>query len=307
MSSISHSILSFNASTADRKALASVASSDLSSSSNSSTSSNSSSSSLSSEDLVKVPFQIMPGGRSTLTTDELTTFLPSSDPNILIHASYITRPFSASPKPYTKLNLKNYSLLAKRLGTKNILIHMPSSCEEYEHYTNGIEMICEYICSQDCICHLETNPLTKDLRLELGITKTNAVEEYEKYIKTLFDLLPDKYCKSFRIVVDTAHLFANGFSGEDIIKFLKKHESKIEFIHLNGNKNAMFTRDNHVPMYDSIANKIDHVDEIMKEISKMKKFLIAEDSTVKGTYEEWKEFCKKYGIKIVEYNKIYSI
>lgn len=274
------STLTFNASTSDRDALASVS---------------------------DEPFQIMPGGRSVLDSATVDTFHEMKNNRILIHASYITRPFNADVKPYTNLNLKCYSKLAHRLGTKHILIHMPSNLEEYEHYADGLILISKFICDQGCFCHLETNPMTKDLRLHLGINKDNAVRKYYRYIDMLFDVIPATYRESFRMAVDTAHMFANGFDGLEIVKFLKKYEDKIDFIHLNGNKNAMFTRDNHIPMYDSVNNRIDHVPEIMKQLSSMHIPLIAEDSTIKGSYSLWKDFVSEYGIDIVEERLMYSI
>lgn len=272
------SILSFNASTVDREELPKI----------------------------KEPFQILPGGRNFLSSKDISTFIKSNNPNILIHINYITRPFSKSPTSGTVTNLENYSKLAKVLGTKNILIHLPSNINEYESYGEGIDLIIEKIIKADCICHLEVNPLSKDLQTYLKINKENAISKYYEYLNKIIFAIPPKYSANFKLVVDTAHLFANGFDGLDMVEFIEKYKNMIQFIHFNGNSNSQFTKDKHVPMY-RVDNKIKNVDELTTYISKLNITLIAEDSTEKGSYDDWKKFCDKFKIQIVKFNKIYSI
>lgn len=271
-------MLSFNASTVNREALGKIAE----------------------------PFQILPGGRSSFTAKDVSTFVESKNKNVLIHASYITRPFKEDISNVTKINLRNYTALAKRIGTKDILIHMPSNVAEYEEYAFGINAIIEYIIKNGCICHLEVNPLSKELQTYLKMNKSNAVEIYNNYTNELLDVIPAKYTDKFYICVDTAHLFANGFDTSAMITYMKKYNDRIKYIHFNGNKNAMFSKDKHVPMYRS-DNRIDNIEALTKYCSSIKKILIAEDSTEKGSYEEWKSFCDKYKLKIVDYNDVYSI
>ena len=66
------------------------------------------------------------------------------------------------------------------------------------------------------------------------------------------------------------------------------------------------SKDKHIPMYKP-KNKIDEVDKLMTYLAKMKVVLIAEDSTEKGNYDEWHEFCDKFGIKLIDFNKSLSI
>lgn len=272
------SCLSFNCSTSDRRALAQLS----------------------------CPFQIMPGGHRSLSSAELATFEEMKNENILIHMNYITRPFSDNISPVTKLNIKNCVKLALRMGTRNILVHMPSNLNEYSSYISGLEFLLAHVCDKGCILQLETNPLSKELQSYLGINKKNAIDKYYEYTEYLFSLIPKKYRSSVHLVVDTAHLFANGFTGESMPTYIERYLPIIDFIHLNGNKNAMFTRDMHVPMYDS-RNRIDNVDELMKYLASIEKILIAEDSTEKGTYEDWKKFCDKYKISIVDESPLMSI
>lgn len=256
--------------------------------------------------LGNIPFQIMPGGRSSLSTDDISKFKNMENENILIHASYITRPFNSEVSNITKINLRNYTILASKLGTKDVLIHMPSSLLELKNFSNGIETIYQNVIRNNCICHLETNPLTKELIKLLKIDKSNAFEIYSNYTNALWQSIPEKIKPYFRIVVDTAHLYANGLTPTQMIKFIDNWKDQIKYIHFNGNGNSIFTRDLHVPMY-SDKNKFDDITELSNYVAKNKFILIAEDSTIKGTYDDWKSYCDKYKINLVPYSDILSI
>ena len=256
------------------------------------------------------PFQIMPGGRATLSYKMIDQFPVMTNDRILIHANYLTRPFTFEPSFLTKTNLSNYAILAKKLGTKNILIHMPSNVKEYENYNIGLQLIIEKIIKEGCLCHLEVNPISIELRKYLDMKSddaSNLREKYYEYIDWILAGIPIRYKDKFRIVIDTAHMFSNGFNGLDMIAFIKKYLQYVDFIHFNGTK-AIFanTKDLHIPMYLPM-NKIENVDELVTYISQTGKILIAEDSTEKGTYVDWCKFCKKYGIKIVKENEMMSI
>lgn len=260
------------------------------------------------EELSKLtcPFQIMPGGRSSLSTQQISKFIEMKNNNILIHASYITRPFSSDISNITRINLRNYTVLAKKLGTKDILIHMPSSVMEVSNFTNGLACINKEVIDNDCICHLETNPLTKDLFKYLDMNKDNAYEMYNDYVESLWSAIPSKYRSKYRIVVDTAHLHANGLTTDEMIKFLDRWRAHIKYVHFNGNNNGIFTRDLHVPMYMP-KNQIKDTDKLAKYMAKEKLIGIAEDSTIKGDYDSWKEFCDKYKLELVPYSDLFSI
>lgn len=255
---------------------------------------------------IKDPFQILPGGRTSLTTKAVDEFVEMKNENILIHANYTTRPFNLEISPITRLNISNYVKLCGKLGTKNILIHLPANVNEYENFGIGIQFIIENIISHNCFCHLEIAPLSKDLQKHLKITKENSINKYIEYIDYLLSIIPEKYRKSFYLVPDTAHLFANGFDGLDTIEFIEKYRKLIRYIHFNGNKNYQFTRDQHIPIFES-GNKIKNIDELTSYISKLNVILVAEDSTEKTSYDKWKNFCSKFKLKIVEFNSLYSI
>lgn len=278
-------ILTFHASTEDREALSKL----------------------------KCPFQIMPGGRSTLTTEGVLSFNEMSNPNVLIHSSYITRPFATEIKGYTTLNLINYAELAKRLGTKHVLIHLPDSVNTYSNYSKGIATIIEHLVSKGCICHLETTALCKDLQKHLTITPESAVKTYTRFVDELFSIIPVKYKESFRLVPDTAHLFVNGFRGSDMLTFIKNHATIIDFIHLNGNRTAMFARDKHTPLYNT-TNRIPDTDTLMKYLAKEHFILITEntdrDEAIPASteaWEQWKAFASKYKLSLVPFSKVWSL
>lgn len=260
------------------------------------------------EELSKLncPFQIMPGGRNSLSSKQIDEFIDMKNPNILIHSSYITRPFSSDITNITRINLRNYATLAHKLGTKDVLIHMPSSVMELTNFVNGLACINKELIDNGCICHLETNPLTKDLFKYLSMNKDNAFDKYENYVEAIWESIPKKYIKNYRIVVDTAHLHANGLNTEEMIRFMDKWKEQIKYVHFNGNANTIFTRDLHVPMYMN-KNQLKEVNKLAEHLYKEKLIGIAEDSTVKGSYEGWVEFCEKYKLRLVENNDIFSI
>ena len=272
------SILTFNCSTSDRHALAQL----------------------------KCPFQIMPGGHKCLSAAELATFEEMNNDSILIHMNYITRPFSNDISAVTKLNIKNCVKLAHRLGTRHILVHMPSNISEYNAYVVGLDFLLKEVCDKGCILQLETNPLSKELRNYLEIDKGNAAMKYYEYTNRLLASIPKKYKDSVHIVVDTAHLFSNGLLGEDMPAYIQRYLNIIDFIHLNGNLNSILTRDNHVPMYDS-RNRIDSIDDLMDYLSSIKRILVTENSTEKGDYKHWQSFCKKYELTLVAESPLMSI
>lgn len=252
------------------------------------------------------PFQIMPGGRSSLSNQQISDFIEMKNENILIHSSYITRPFSSVISNITRINLRNYTVLAKKLGTKDILIHMPSSLNDLTNFTRGLECINKEVIDNGCICHLETNPLTKDLFKHLDMNKDNAYEKYEFYVEALIESIPKKYADKYKIVVDTAHLHANGLTTDQMIMFMDKWKKHIKYVHFNGNDNGIFTRDLHVPMYME-RNKLKDTDLLANYIVKHKLIGIAEDSTIHGSYSDWKKYCDKYSLNLVKNNDIYSI
>ena len=322
------SILTFNASTTNRKQLS----------------------------LIKCPFQIMPGGRSALTSADVERFIETNNPDILIHSSYITRPFGKAG-PITEMNLENYVELGKRLGTKDILIHMPTSKQEYEHFQRGLDMLIDLVIKKGFNVHLEITAFAKDLRSKLelclkelskdkltkhlnemvhefkhdklpieismetemkingralDISKPETYQELSfkiisNYIDELFGYIPAIYKKQFYFVPDTAHLYADGLDGKLQVKLMEKYKEQIKYVHLNGNLSSMMRKtDKHVPIYDE-RNKIQETEELSHYLSSSGFICITENPTVSGEYSEWVKYATKYGFKLVPENKLFSM
>lgn len=328
------SILTFNASTTNRKQLS----------------------------LIKCPFQIMPGGRSALTSADVERFIETNNPDILIHSSYITRPFGKAG-PITEMNLENYVELGKRLGTKDILIHMPTSKQEYDQFQRGLDMLVDLVIKKGFNVHLEITAFAKDLRSKLELCleelpkgkltkhlneiihefkhdklpieismETSSDEETEmkingraldiskpetyqelsfkiisNYIDELFGYIPAIYKKQFYFVPDTAHLYADGLDGKLQVKLMEKYKDQIKYVHLNGNLSSMMCKtDKHVPIYDE-RNKIQETEELSHYLSSSGFICITENSTVSGEYSEWVKYATKYGFKLVPENKLFSM
>lgn len=315
------SILTFNASTTNRKQLS----------------------------LIKCPFQIMPGGRSALTSADVERFIETNNPDILIHSSYITRPFGKAG-PITEMNLENYVELGKRLGTKDILIHMPTSKQEYDQFQRGLDMLVDLVIKKGFNVHLEITAFAKDLRSKLelcleelpkgkltkhlneivhefkhdklpieismeralDISKPETYQELSfkiisNYIDELFAYIPAIYKKQFYFVPDTAHLYADGLDGKLQVKLMEKYKDQIKYVHLNGNLSSMMCKtDKHVPIYDE-RNKIQETEELSQYLSSSGFICITENSTVSGEYSEWVKYAAKYGFKLVPENKLFSM
>lgn len=319
------SILTFNASTTNRKQLS----------------------------LIECPFQIMPGGRSALTSADVEKFIETNNPDILIHSSYITRPFGKAG-PITEMNLENYVELGKRLGTEDILIHMPTSKQEYDNFQRGLGMLIDLVIKKGFNVHLEITAFAKDLRSKLelcleelpkgkltkrlneivhdlgrdkedklptemkingralDISKPETYQELSfevisNYIDELFGYIPAIYKKQFYFVPDTAHLYADGLDGKLQVKLMEKYKDQIKYVHLNGNLSPMMCKtDKHVPIYDE-RNKIQETEELSQYLSSSGFICITENSTVSGEYSEWVKYATKYGFKLVPENKLFSM
>lgn len=236
------------------------------------------------------PFQVMPGGRSVLSSKQIDEFPTGENPNVLIHSTYIVRPFGDPEKLHVaKLCLTNYARLAKKIGSTAVLVHMPASPNELTRFGQGIELIDECLTPYGCVLHLETEPLTKSMRDKLEMNEENAYEIYCNYTDRLFEVARDA-----RLVVDTAHLFANGLSADDQISFIERYKEQIDFIHLNGNSNNRFHSDKHTPMF-SANNKIANSDKLVRAIVALGKTCIAENSTEGSTRAKWIDYADKLG------------
>jgi endonuclease IV len=262
-------MLTFNASVSDKKNLASI----------------------------NAPFQIMPSTTNTFTENTLAQFLAAgiNNTDILIHLNYICRIFSSSALPVNSLAryiLKQYKQLADSIHTKRILVHLPATSSEMDNIAIGFSIIREELPGYQL--YFEIPAWSSSLRKQ--VTKESYMEEVLKYI----DL------KKEQLVFDTAHLFANGYSADEMISLFKKY--KCDYCHLNGNERAVGTTDSHVAIFSS-ASKFREYDSVCKYLASdgTKIICVAEMTKAGHDWNEWTKFAKKYSFELVPFNKAFSI
>ena len=256
----------------------------------------------STEDRAKIsglqyPFQIMPAPRSFLKDDVIKSFSTLANDKILIHINYITRIFSKSAVENVsrvRTNLKQYAKLIETCGTKNLLIHLPSTAAEWENFENGFLVIYEELILKGVIIHFEICAPAKDL-LKLEISPL------EIHDKTL-ELATALKCENMiRFCPDTAHMFAFGLEEDDQIKLIEHYKNKIEYIHLNGNCKPKFTHDSHVPIFSS-ESKMSY-EKLVSYLSGLKVILVTEVTKEGANRKTWEEFAEKFKLNIVPDNE----
>ena len=202
-------------------------------------------------------------------------------------------------------SLKQYRKLGDKLGTKNILIHSPFTVKEWENLKNGMQVISEEIATKGFIAHIEIPSWSKDMQLFMN---PDLKQDPKKYLSEYFDeilkyesLFPNN---SLRLVMDTAHLFANGCQTKEDFEFIfNKYKHYITYVHLNGNKNPVFKTDTHVPIFSS-EDRI----RCWMDISRLcnKGFVcIAEITKIGSTWKKWEDYANEFGYKLVNKNEEY--
>lgn len=225
-----------------------------------------------------------------------------------VHTSYVTRAFGEkilSPG-FQRINILNYLALADRIGFQYVLVHGPESMKEWRILDAALQILREL--------EGKSNKNAKII-IEMPAFKGNFINELKELMAT-----DDSYKKTsvkditvldyltyyfehitaydFDIVLDTAHLYANGATVDDMIELYKHFAKNMKITHLNGNKNRQFTSDNHCPIF-SDKNKIEGVDRLMTFLSTANLALITENASDGTEYIEWKRFADKFKIKIV--------
>ena len=254
------------------------------------------------------PMQIMPQQRKTITASMLETFPEIKRKRIAcVHTSYVTRPFGEKflVPGFQQINIVNYLELAKKIGFSNVLVHGPESMKEWTLLEPSLQILHE----------LEQRVKDPTVIIEMPAFKGNFINElkglmardesYEKkkpeeitvkdYISYYFDHIVSH---NFDIVLDTAHLHANGCTVDDMLFLFKRYEKSMKIVHLNGNKNKMYTSDAHCPMF-SERNTIKDVDKLMRYLSSTSLVLITENATEGAEYKQWQQFAEKYKLKII--------
>lgn len=265
------------------------------------------------------PYQIFPIQQQFYYEGILKTFpIPSFDNDILIHTSFATLPFSSKQvnSVVSFDNIRGYCKIAKRLRTPYILIHGPANLDGYNNYITGLQNIKDIVddwCIENdyliviCIEIPAFASTLKDVMLKYvnineEIIKNDAIVNkvcYE-FIDNYLSQIP-KY--NFQVVIDTAHLHANGLDGKEMILLLNKYIEYYDFIHLNGNVRDKFKPDKHVQL-DSADDKIVDSDIVLSEVAKLGKICICE--TKDGDYIYYDEISREYGYDLVDPNNGYS-
>lgn len=246
------------------------------------------------------PIQIMPQTTRIPTNESIMSYPENTEwKDSVIHTSYITRVFGNlheyEKEHKCKYNLLQYVKLCDRLKYKRLLIHLPQSLEELNNIGNGMNIIIT-LCNKfpQIIVALEIPSFKTGFKMN--------IVEYFTIIISYFKLVTNN---NIEIVFDTAHLFANGLNGKDMITLFETivNDHKLidycNIIHLNGNERNMYSSDKHCPIF-SVKNKIKDVDEMIKYLSSHKKIMIAENTTEHASYDDWKNFAKQYNIEIIK-------
>lgn len=184
---------------------------------------------------------------------------------------------------------------AERIGTTNVLFHLPSNEDELAHFNDGLEIVKLL----DYSIHFEVPRAAR-------ITKEEILMMIERVAKLGYHFVPD-----------SAHLHANGFSFDEVAHLIKRFDKSIHFVHLNGNAANVGEKDNHCPVF-SPSNNINWIDEFISLLSNPNRIFIYEGNTDSdefrqsglpyeiSTYERWNDFAKSYGFTISPYSSMLS-
>lgn len=258
-------------------------------------------------------FQIMPTTTVLLSDKMIGSYVQANNGNILLHMNYITKIYTDNAienDSRERYSIRQYVKLARKLGTKDILIHMPCSKSENSRLMFGVQIMYEEILSKGMNLHLEIASWTKDYLAELN-DKNEAIENITKLIESIESYISSikqvsNFDGDYYYVIDTAHLHANGCTVDDMLNIINQYQNKIKYVHFNGNINQMFTSDTHVPMFD-LSNKIKNWEHLAKECSKLTNIIfIAEVTKIGAHWEDWEKFSSQYGFNLVKRSEIYS-
>lgn len=236
------------------------------------------------------PFQILPERTRPLFDTTVKTYFKSNKvKSILIHTSYLTRiwkPEVLLPQSKQSLLINSYCNLANRINTKYILVHGPSSPNEFEMFAAGLAWLKD----------LESNQSNIKFCIEIPAFTKSTFEQLHidlSFIEDYFQLIVNA---GFQIVIDTAHLHSNGLDVSSMIHLLIKFKDNYDWIHLNGNCKPMFTSDKHTTI-TSNESKIVNVEPLLKTISKLGKICVCEIVYKNRSY--WTSLANKYEISLV--------
>lgn len=235
------------------------------------------------------PVQIMPFSRSRMSRNSVIPY-----PNVekynqsVLHISYICKPFGKNLlEPANRELLNIYRQLATKIKF-DLLIHGPSNLFELNNYEIGMNIIRTIFDGFEYKVIVEVPTFNSGTKIDM-----------REYLDRLIKEFPND---SFGICLDTAHLYANGCSTNDMIEIIQEYRDVILAIHLNGNENEQFKPDRHVEIFNP-ANKIPDVPKLMETLKTLDVPLIAEITRATYNYSDWKSFADRYEIPIVEFSE----
>ena len=250
------------------------------------------------------PYQIMPATINYIKDSDIERYKNISNPKILIHLNYITPMFSTKgieKGSSVRFSLRQYRHLADKIGTKNILVHMPKSLQEWNNFKMGFKIVYDELLSKDYMVHFEITSWSKDLHKEFGKDPDQRVQVVERYFDALLNEAKALGVNDHvRIVIDTAHMFANGCTEDNIIDVIQKYKSKIEYLHWNGNVRPMYATDSHAPIFSE--ESLMPYDKVSKVVAPMGKICVCEITKEGEEYDKWEAYAKKYGFHLVKDN-----
>ena len=88
------------------------------------------------------------------------------------------------------------------------------------------------------------------------LVKCKIGQFYKEYIAILDGILE----KNYKIIIDTAHVYASGLSTDSICKLFKQFSNNMMFCHFNGNTQSQLRPDIHTPMFKE-DNKIQDIED----------------------------------------------
>lgn len=258
---------------------------------------------------VSEPFQMMPATRTIMSDKQIEAYKNAANDKIILHMNYVTRVFKPEAievESKERYSLRQYVKLATKLGTRNILLHLPCSSNEMSNLGIGMKVMHDEIIRKNMILHLEIPSWTKEYIKELGLNAstsegngTEAVIEYLTKVLKIIESFPKDSCF---IVLDTAHMFANGCEADDMIRIVQKFRPFMRYLHLNGNVNYKFTSDSHVPMFSG-KNKIKNFEGMCSAIASEGLICVAEVTKEGGEWKDWEDFAERFGFRLVKFNE----
>lgn len=247
------------------------------------------------------PFQILPVRTGFVNYSSYQTNNPIKR-NILIHTGYdfnLWKHFEMFEFSKQYMQIVNYMRLSHNLGADSILIHGPSSyneCGFSENLSNLLTRVNE-INTVKSFC-VEIPRFTHDLINTIQQNKTNMLDFIDAYTNKIIR-------QNCNIVFDTAHLYANGLTVDDMILLLTKYNDHYKYIHLNGNSNPKYSKDNHTIMINceeegrkpNLIGSPEEIDRLLYKVASLNKICVSEEKHT--NYKYYQSLAKKYGFNLV--------